>query len=73
VSAPLRQSRQDDIAVEHRIAARALAGEVLVTRPGADGIGSTDLLDLEPIGEVNLKGLPEATELFVVRAGREGG
>ncbi len=61
-----------DINLAHRVVARALAGEVLVTRSVVDGIGSTDYLELEPIGEVALKGFPVPTELFVARA-RLGG
>ncbi|MEO7196973.1 MAG: adenylate/guanylate cyclase domain-containing protein, partial [Solirubrobacterales bacterium] len=61
-----------DINLAHRVVARALAGEVLVTRSVVDGIGSTDYLELEPIGEVALKGFPVPTELFVARARRGG-
>jgi len=57
-----------DVNLTHRIVTRALAGEVLVTRPVVDGIGETDYLSLEPIGELALKGLPEPTELFVATA-----
>ena len=35
---------------------RALAGEVLVTRPVVDAIGESVYLDLEPIGEVGAEG-----------------
>ena len=52
----------------HRVVARAMAGEVLVTRTVADAIGESDYLDLEAIGEVALKGFPEPTELFLVTA-----
>ena len=54
----------------HRVAARAMAGEVLVTRTVVDGIGESRYLDLEPIGEVNLKGFPEPVELFLATARR---
>ena len=57
-----------DVNLTHRIVTRALAGEVLVTKPVVDGIGETDYLSLEPIGELALKGLPEPTELFVATA-----
>ena len=57
-----------DVNLTHRVVTRALAGEVLVTRPVVDAIGETEYLDLEPIGEVALKGLPEPTELFVATA-----
>ena len=57
-----------DVNLAHRIVARALAGEVLVTSAVADQIGSSDYLEFEPIGQVELKGFPEPVELFV--AGR---
>jgi adenylate cyclase len=57
-----------DVNLAHRIVARALAGEVLVTSSVADQIGSSDYVEFEPIGEVELKGFPEPVELFV--AGR---
>ena len=47
----------------HRVVARALGGEVLVTRSVVDAIGESEYLDLEPIGEVALKGFPEPIEL----------
>ena len=52
----------------HRIVNRALAGEVLVTDAVCAAIAGSDRLELEPIGEVRLKGFPTPTELFVVRA-----
>jgi adenylate cyclase len=51
----------------HRVVNRALAGEVLVTGPVAESVAGSHLVDLEPIGEVQLKGFPTPTELFVVR------
>jgi len=57
-----------DVNLAHRVVTRALAGEVLVTRPVADAIGASAYLDLEPIGEVTLKGVPEPTELYVATA-----
>ncbi len=57
-----------DVNLTHRVVARALAGEVLVTRPVVEAIGHSAYLDLEPIGEVALKGFPEPTELFVACA-----
>ena len=57
-----------DVNLTHRVVTRALAGEVLVTRPVVDAIGETVYLDLEPIGEVALKGVPEPTELYVATA-----
>jgi adenylate cyclase len=52
----------------HRVVNRALAGEVLVTDGVAESVESSDRLILEPIGQVNLKGFPAPTDLFVVRA-----
>lgn len=52
----------------HRVVNRALAGEVLVTGPVAEAVAGSELVELEPIGEVSLKGFPTPTELFVVRA-----
>lgn len=54
-----------DVNLAHRIVARALAGEVLVTSSLADEIGGSQSLELEPIGAVELKGLPKPTELLV--------
>jgi adenylate cyclase len=52
----------------HRVVARAMAGEVLVTRTVADAIGDSEYLDLEPIGDAALKGFPEPIELFLAAA-----
>jgi len=52
----------------HRVVNRALAGEVLVTDAVCAAIAGSQSLELEPIGEVSLKGFPTPTELFVVRA-----
>jgi adenylate cyclase len=52
----------------HRVVNRALAGEVLVTDRVAAAIAKRERLDLEPIGQVSLKGFPVPTDLFVVRA-----
>jgi adenylate cyclase len=57
-----------EVNLTHRIVTRALAGELLVTRTVVDQIGHSDYLDLEPIGEVALKGVPQPTELFVATA-----
>ncbi len=59
-----------DVNLAHRVAARALAGEVLLTRSVADGIRPSPHLALEPIGAVSLKGFPAPTELFVASANR---
>jgi len=52
----------------HRIVNRALAGEVLVTDAVCAAITGSDSLELEPIGEVSLKGFPTPTELFTIRS-----
>ena len=52
----------------HRVVNRALAGEVLVTDRVAGAIEARERLELEPIGQVSLKGFPVPTDLFVVRA-----
>jgi adenylate cyclase len=57
-----------DVNLTHRVVARALGGEVLVTAEVVDAIGSSGYLTFDPIGEVELKGFPRAVELFVVRA-----
>jgi adenylate cyclase len=51
----------------HRVVGRAHAGEVLVTDRVTGGLEERGLT-CEPIGEVNLKGFPVATPLFIVRA-----
>jgi adenylate cyclase len=51
----------------HRVVARALGGEVLVSRSVVDAIGSSEYLSFEPIGHVELKGFPEPAELFTAR------
>jgi len=52
----------------HRVVSRAQAGEVLVTDRVTEAIADRDGLVFEPIGEVNLKGFPTPTPLFVVSA-----
>ncbi len=52
----------------HRVVNRALAGEVLVTDRVAEAIEGREELELEPIGQVSLKGFPVPTDLFLVRA-----
>jgi adenylate cyclase len=52
----------------HRVVNRALAGEVMVTDRVAAAIAGRERLGLEPIGQVQLKGFPTPTDLFVVRA-----
>ena len=50
----------------HRVVGRAQAGEVLVTDRVVDDLQERGLA-CEPIGEVNLKGFPTPTPLFIVR------
>jgi adenylate cyclase len=57
-----------EVNLTHRVVARALGGEVMVTTAVADAIGESAYLDFEPIGRVELKGFPEPVELFVARA-----
>jgi len=52
----------------HRVVTRAQAGEVMVTDRVTKAIAEREGLAFEPIGEVNLKGFPTPTPLFVVRA-----
>jgi len=52
----------------HRVVSRAQAGEVLATDRVIDAIKGREGLGFEPIGEVNLRGFPTPTSLFVVRA-----
>lgn len=56
-----------DVNLTHRIVARALGGEVMVSRSVVDAIGSSAYLEFEPIGKVDLKGFPSPVELFVAR------
>jgi adenylate cyclase len=57
-----------EVNLTHRVVARALGGEVMVTAAVADAIGRSDHLLFEPIGRVDLKGLSEPVELFVASA-----
>jgi adenylate cyclase len=52
----------------HRVVSRAHAGELLATDRVVEAIEGGDGLRFEPIGEVNLKGFPEPTDLFVIHA-----
>jgi adenylate cyclase len=60
-----------DVNLTHRVVARALAGEVLTTRSVVDEIGSSDYLEFDPIGGVELKGFPDPTELFMAKVAEE--
>jgi len=57
-----------EVNLTHRVVARALGGEVLVTAAVADSVGSSGYLRFDPIGEVELKGFPQPVDLFVARA-----
>jgi adenylate cyclase len=57
-----------EVNLTHRVVARALGGELLVTTAVADAIGESAYLELDPIGRVDLKGFPQPVELFSVRA-----
>jgi adenylate cyclase len=57
-----------DVNQAARVVARAGGGEVLVTRPVVDVADGTDGLQFARIGEVQLKGFSEPTELFTVAA-----
>ncbi len=52
----------------HRVVGRAQAGEVLATDRVVKAAEGRDGLAFEPLGEVALKGFPDPTALFVVRA-----
>jgi len=52
----------------HRVVNRALGGEVLITDRVAESLEGHDEIELEPIGEVPLKGFPEPTPLFAAKA-----
>jgi adenylate cyclase len=56
----------------HRVVSRAQAGEVLATDRVTESIRDRPGLEADPIGAVHLKGFPEPTPLFVVRATLEG-
>jgi adenylate cyclase len=57
-----------EVNLTHRVVARALGGEVMVTTAVLDAIGHSDYLEFEAIGRVELKGFGEPAELFVARA-----
>ncbi len=57
-----------EVNLTHRVVARALGGEVMVTTAVAEAIGESRYLEFDPIGHVDLKGFPDPVELFIVRA-----
>jgi adenylate cyclase len=56
-----------DVNLAHRVVARALGGEVVVTSAVVDAIGSSDYLEFDPLGETTLKGFPAPAELYIAR------
>jgi adenylate cyclase len=62
-----------EVNLAHRVVARALGGEVMVTAPVVEAIGESDYLEFEPIGHVELKGFGAPAELFTVRVREEAG
>jgi adenylate cyclase len=61
-----------EVNLAHRVVARALGGEVMVTAAVVDAIGASGYLEFDPIGAVELKGFPEPVELFVARPREPG-
>lgn len=59
-----------DVNLAHRVVARAMAGEVVVTGSVLDEIVDDDHLRIEPIGEAELKGVGESTRLYLVDSTR---
>jgi adenylate cyclase len=57
-----------EVNLVHRIVNRALGGEVLVTDRVAESVADNQYLEFEAIGEVELKGFPTPTPLFIVRS-----
>ena len=57
-----------EVNLTHRVVARALGGEVMVTTSVVDAIGNSPHLEFEPIGRAELKGFPQPVELFVATA-----
>jgi adenylate cyclase len=56
-----------DVNLAHRVVTRALGGEVLVTQALVEAISKSDFLRFDPIGEVVLKGFPDAISLYIAR------
>ena len=57
-----------EVNLTHRVVARALGGEVMVTTAVLDAIGDSEYLEFNPIGRVELKGFPQPVELYTARA-----
>jgi adenylate cyclase len=56
----------------HRVVNRAHAGELLATDRVVEAVSAQVGLAFEPIGEVNLKGFPQPTALFVIKPAVQG-
>jgi adenylate cyclase len=61
-----------EVNLTHRVVARAIAGEVMVTAPVVEAIGDSDRLEFQPIGRVDLKGFDSPAELFTARSVESG-
>jgi adenylate cyclase len=57
-----------EVNLAHRVVARALGGEVMITAAVVDAIGDSGYLEFDPLGAVELKGFPNPVDLFVARA-----
>jgi len=57
-----------EVNLTHRVVARAIGGEVMVTAAIVEAIGDSDYLEFDPIGRVELKGFGSPAELFTARA-----
>jgi adenylate cyclase len=55
----------------HRVVGRAQAGEVMATDRVVEAIDGRGGIELEPIGAVTLKGFPDPTALFLLRAAQD--
>jgi adenylate cyclase len=55
-----------EVNLASRVAARSAGGEVLVTRPIVEAVGSE--LEFEHLADIRLKGFAETTEVFLARA-----
>lgn len=54
-----------DVNLAHRLVARTMAGEVMVTEAVVDAVGSSNFVAFDSLGDVSLKGFPEPIELFL--------
>jgi adenylate cyclase len=58
-----------EVNLASRVAARSAGGEVLVTRPIVDAVGSE--LEFEHLADIRLKGFAETTEVFKARSSEQ--